>query len=424
MFFKGYLLMQYRFLFADKKFLNREKRERRAGNLWRCCLALVVILCSLLLTGCACPKCACPPTVVDETAITVGGSAESPVAQGIPTEPFWPLAPPGAARQSQNVSHGAIMTFEKTVHDFGQVGPRSKNVCEFRFKNTGTNTLTVQRRIGSTCGCTATMLTQTDYAPGEEGAIQVTYTASSIPTTARKTLTVHSNDPKNPQVRLTIAAKIATQIAYEPKQLDLLLKDNAATCPPITLRSLDGTAFSVAGVLCTGNSMSAEIDSSVRATEFTIQPTVDVEKLQKLPTGYIALSLTHPECKLVTIRYKTRSGFQFVPALPMFFNAEPNIPTQKVVHLSNDYGEDFEIASFSSERNLVDVSKMTKLAPDGKGQIRYRLMVSMTPPMRTGEEKIFTDTLSIHLTNGQTLELDCRGIYTIPQAAAGPYPPP
>ena len=140
MFFKGYLLMQYRFLFADKKFLNRQKRERRAGNLWRCCLALVVILCSLLLTGCACPKCACPTKVVDETATTAGSSAESPVAQGTPTEPFWPFGPPGATTEAQDLDSGAIITFEKTVHDFGQVSPGSKNVCEFKFKNTGTGT--------------------------------------------------------------------------------------------------------------------------------------------------------------------------------------------------------------------------------------------------------------------------------------------
>ena len=411
--------MQDRLPPAGERPANRQRRERRGGSVRARRLALVVILCHLLLAGCAGPA-----KVADEPAAMAGGSADSPIAQGAP--PGLPMPPVGTGGRTdaQSVSRGPTITFEKTAHNYGQVGPRSHNVCEFRFKNTGTGTLTVRRKIDSTCGCAATTLAKTDYGPGEEGMIRVTYTASGMPTTTRKILVVHSNDKQNPQVRLTITAKIVTQVAYEPKQLDLLLKDNAATCPPITLRSLDGTAFSVAGMLCTGNSMSADFDRSVRATEFTIQPTVDVEKLQRLPAGYIALSLTHPDCKLVTIRYKTRSGFQFVPALPMFFNAEPNIPVQKIVHLSNDFGEDFEIVSFSSERNLVDVLEKTKLAPDGKGQIRYRLMVSMTPPMRTGEEKIFTDTLWVHLTNGQTLKLDCRGIYATTQAAAGSYPPP
>jgi len=361
---------------------------------------------------------------VDETTATPGSSVKSPVAQGIPTEPFWPLAPPKATTEVRESGAGPVMTFEKTVHDFGQVNPESKNVCEFRFKNTGTDTLSLNRKIISTCGCAAPVLAKTEYAPGEEGVIHVTYTANRLPMKDRKILTVQGNDPQKPQVKLTIVAEIVSRVAYEPKQLDLLLKDNIATCPPITLRSLDGIPFSVTEMLCTGNSITTELDPSVQATEFTIQPKLDMEKLQQLPIGYFTLTLTHPACKQVTIRYKTRSGFQFVPAFPMFFNAEPNRPVQKVVHLSNDTGEDFEIASFSSERNLVEVLEKTKVTPNGMKGARYRLKLSVTPPIRTREEKIFTDTLSVHLTNGQTLKLNCRGIYATTQAAAGPFPPP
>jgi hypothetical protein len=372
-----------------------------------------------------CPtKCTCPDTVVDETADTSGSSGKSNVANGTPTEPFWPLAPPEATTEVRGSGSGPVITFEKIIHDFGQVSPKSKNVCEFRFKNNGTDTLSLNRKIISTCGCTAPVLTKTEYAPGEEGIVHVTYTANSIPMKEIKTLTVQGNDPQKPQIKLTIVAEIVSRVAYEPKQLDLLLKDNIATCPPVTLRSLDGIPFSVTEMLCTGNSITTEFDPSIQATEFTIHPKLDLEKLQKLPTGYFTLTLTHPECKQVTIRYKTRSGFQFVPAFPMFFNAEPNIPVQKVVHLSNDTGEDFEIASFSSERNLVEVLEQTKVALNGMKGARYRLKLSVTPPIRTSDEKIFTDTLLVHLTNSQTLKLDCRGIYKIPQAVAGPYPTP
>ena len=210
---------------------------------------------------------------------------------------------------------------------------------------------------------------------------------------------------------------------FEPKKLELSVKGKTATCPPITLRSLDGNVFSVTRMLCTGNCMTADFDPSVQATEFTIQPRLVVEKLQRVPKGYLTLTLAHPKCKQVTIRYETRSAFQFVPTLPMFFNAEPNVPIQKVVHLSNDNGEDFEIASFSSERNLVDVLEKTKVPSGARQGVGYRLRVSITPPIRTGKEKIFTDTLSIRLTNGQTLKLDCRGIYATSQATTQ-YPRP
>lgn len=416
-------MQEDRFPIAGKKPTNRQRRGRRQGSFCRCRLALLVILCHLLLAGCAGrAEVAEQPTKAPPMGHVpmAGSSVDTPVAQKRLSEVPMPPVAPGARAEVQRASQGPTITFDKTVHDYGQVSPGSRNVCEFRFKNTGTGTLTVGQKIVSTCGCTAPMLAKTDYVPGEEGVIKVTYSASTLATTEKKYMTVHSNDKENPQVKLTITAKIIPRVAFEPKLLDLLLKDNTATCPPITLRSLDGTTFSVTRMLCTGNCITAELDPSVRATEFTIQPTPDVEKLQRLPAGYLALTLTHPECKQVTIRYKTRSGFQFVPALPMFFNAEPNMPVQKVVHLSNDYGEDFEIASFSSERNLVEVLEKTKVSSDGGKGVRYRLTVSIMPPIRTAQEKIFTDALSVHLTNGQTLKLDCRGIYATTQAAT-PY---
>ena len=399
--------MQHRILFASNKPKNYQRRGRRPSNVCGCCITLMmVILCHLLLAGCAGPA-----KVANKSA-----------TQTTPDEPSGPLVPSGTARQSQNVSHGPIMTFEKTVHDFGQVGPRSKNVCEFRFKNTGMDTLRVERRIQSTCGCAAPLLTKNEYAPGEEGAIQVTYTAAGIPVTAQKDLTVHSNDKENPQVRLRIIAKVASQVACEPRQLNLRLKD-AATCP-ITLRSLDGTPFSVTGMLCTGDGITADLDPSIQATEFTIQPMLDVEKLQRLPEGFLKLTLTHPECKEVRIRYQIWSGFQFFPASLMLYNVEPNRPVQRIVQLSNIDGEDFEIESISSDQNFVDVLEKTKIAPRGKEGARYRIKVSVKPPVNGKQKGFFTDTLFVRLTDGQTQKLDCHGFYNIPQAAAGPYPPP
>jgi len=402
---------------TGKELANQKRQGRCLDKLCRRCLTLMVILC-YLLAGCESPTKVANQSAINNEQIQMPRDrsfVDLPVAQTAISEV--PKAHVGLG--------GPSITFDKMVHDYGQVSPRSKNVCEFRFKNTGTGTLTVDRKIGSTCGCAATTLAKTDYMPGEEGVIKVTYSASTLPITVKKYMIVHSNDKENPQVKLAITAKITPRVACEPKQLDLLLNNNSELCPPIKLKSLDGTPFSVTGILCTGNSITADFDPSVQATEFTIRPMLDIEKLQILPTGNLALMLTHPECKKVTIRYKALPKFQFVPALPMFFNVEPNIPFQKVVHLLSNYAEDFEIASFSSERNLVDVLEKTKLPPDGRGGARYHLKVSIKPPIRVGQKRFFTDTLLVHLTNGQTLKLNCRGIYAATQAAAaGPYPPP
>ena len=348
----------------------------------------------------------------------------SPVAQRRPTKPLSPPGPSVATRGVSRANGGPTITFEKTAHDYGEVAPQSSHVCEFRFKNTGTAVLRVEPKIVSTCGCTVPILAKTEYAPGEEGGIKVTYSAENRATKTTRYMTVRSNDRDHPQVKLTILANVVPRVACEPEQLDLSIKDDAALCPPIRLRSLDGTPFSVTGMFCSGNCLTAKLDPSAQAAAFTLQPTPDVEKLQKVPTGSLMLTLTHPECKQVTIGYKLRSGFQFVPVLPMFFDAKPNVPIQKTVYLSSNEGKDFEIASFSSERNLVDVVEKAKIAPTGGEGARYRLQVSITPPIRTtGAERLFTATLLVHLTTGQTLKLDCRGFYATERSGAY-FPPP
>ena len=427
--------MQHQLASAGPKSVRRDRQARG--------LAWVVVLCLLLLIGCAGPEKVAdqqsdappaapissapdeqtPPPVETEPPAMAASPVDAPVVPVAPPEVPEPPVAPAAETDVQPASHGPMITFANTVHDFGQVNPRSRSVCEFKFKNTGTETLTLARKIDSTCGCTTPVLAKTDYAPGEEGVIKVTYAASSIAATARKYMTVHSNDPEHPTVKLTITAKITPRVASEPKQLNLTLRDNAKSCPPITLRSLDGAAFSVTHVVCTGNAITAEFDPAAEATEFTIQPTLDMEKLPNHLTGYLVFVLTHPECKEVRIRYQMRSGFQFTPASLVVFNAKPSLPVQRDVWLSNNYGEDFEIAALSSERNIVEVTETKKVAAQNGEGTRYHLRVSITPPAGKGKNGIFTDTLSVRLGKGPTLKLLCRGFYAAPRAATQ-YPPP
>ena len=45
------------------------------------------------------------------------------------------------------------ISFEKTVHDFGKIAAGTKNICEFKFTNSGTDVLKIGK-IKATCDCT------------------------------------------------------------------------------------------------------------------------------------------------------------------------------------------------------------------------------------------------------------------------------
>ncbi|MHC4286547.1 MAG: DUF1573 domain-containing protein [Planctomycetota bacterium] len=183
-----------------------------------------------------------------------------------------------------SVADGPRITFEKLTHDFGEISPGTKNPCEFKFTNTG-NALLKIGKIKCSCGCTVPTLAKKDYAPGESGILKVVYNASRSPSTIRKSCSIPSNDKKTPTVVLTITAKIARKVEYEPQRLSLLVKGENAGCPEITLRSLDKQPFAIKNFKSTGNSITADYDTLVKATKFVLKPKIDIEKVQKGPPG-------------------------------------------------------------------------------------------------------------------------------------------
>ena len=350
-----------------------------------CRHAPAIILCLFLFSGCT-----TPPKAADRSV------------------PLVSIAPPGRMETSATGGE-SIMAFEKTTHDFGEIGPQGKHTCEFRFKNTGTGALKLRERIDSTCGCTVPVLSKTDYAPGEEGVIQVTYVAGGSAGSTAKTVTVYSNDKSNGgKVNLTIKATVVERVAYEPRELHLRLKGQDAGCPPIALRSLDHRSFSVARITSNGGSITADCDPSIQATEFTFRPTLDAEQLRKYPTGSLLLTLTHPECEEVRIGYQILPEFEFSPPSITLLNAEPNRPVLRDVWLSNNYGQEFEVMSCASTGNLVEVVEKEKVLAEDKKSFRYRLRLSIKPPALSGTQRAFGDTLAIHLVNGNTLQLPCH----------------
>ena len=95
------------------------------------------------------------------------------------------------------------VSFENEVYNFGQLDVNETAQCEFTFRNIGDGVLRIER-INEKCGCMAVSLSRREYEPGEQGLIQVTYRAQRQPGFVSQNLSVYTNDPANPIVRLVI----------------------------------------------------------------------------------------------------------------------------------------------------------------------------------------------------------------------------
>ncbi len=311
----------------------------------------------------------------------------------------WAAMNPRAAKAVPRI------TFEKVTHNFGDVGPGTNHLCEFRFTNSGDGVLKIGQ-VSKTCGCTPFLLDKTEYAPGESGTLKVRYYAEAPYGSTTKQLFVSSNDRQNPKVALTIKARLIAKVNYEPKTLRLSLKHQNAACPQITLTSIDNQPFSIRHFRSTANCITADYNPSAKATKFVLQPKVDMAKLEGTLNGRIEIGLTHPECKTVSISLNTLPRFRVAPRPIVIREAQAKRSIVKKIRIQNNYNDDFELESVSSKNGTVKVLSNTRLK-DG-----YELNLSITPPATVNRTGVFTDVIFVKLKGGRSLEIPCSGFYS------------
>jgi len=336
-----------------------------------------------------------------------------PDKSNLPTQQATPAIAPAEAEVVEPVvdSKAPKIKFEKIVHNFGKVGPGTRHSCNFNFKNTGDGILRIGK-IKSTCGCTVPKLKKKEYQPGETGTIKVRYSAEKQPGKVIRKLYVSSNDKKNSNVMLMIKAKVELKIDCQPKKLKLLLQEENAGSPEITIKSLDGRSFAIKRVKSTAGCITIDFDPNEQAKEFVLEPKVDVEKLKKSLRGNITIYLTHPQTDQVTIFYEALPRFKVEPTVLSILNAAPNKPTKREMWVLSNYDKGFEIESVSSKKGYIKLLSQEMVLNKQGVATRCKLELEITPPPDEGKRRVFSDVLWINIKDSEKLEINCRGFYS------------
>jgi hypothetical protein len=101
-----------------------------------------------------------------------------------------------------------VISFAKTVHDYGTIYQNADGTCQFEFTNTGKEPL-ILSRPKSSCGCTVPTWPKQPILPGKSENIKVTYSTKRIGP-INKTVTIYSNASNSPVV-LRIKGKVLKQ---------------------------------------------------------------------------------------------------------------------------------------------------------------------------------------------------------------------
>lgn len=293
--------------------------------------------------------------------------------------------------------------FAKTAHNFGNMDPGSNNICEYEFTNVGEALLKIIK-VKPDCGCTQFTLEKKEYAPGESGVLKFKYHAISRAGSVSRRIVVTTNDPIEPDITLTIKGKVVELVGYEPKKLNLLLK-NDDTLYKVTLTSLDGRPFSIKGVKSSVNSITADFDPAVEATKFVLELKVDRTKLQRVSSGIVEFALSHPAAKSITVPFSALTRFKINPPTIILFDSVTGKPViRNGVTILNNYKEDFEIESVKSKTGITKVVKREKI------RYGHRFSLQIVPPDSGGKQR-FSDDILFQVKDGELLTIRCQGFY-------------
>lgn len=107
---------------------------------------------------------------------------------------------------------GAVVKFDKLVHDYGTIYQNDDGTCEFRFSNTGDEPL-VLTSVRSSCGCTVPKWPKDPILPGQSANIGVSYDTKRLGNISKQ-ITVVSNASES-----TIILSIKGTVIAKPSEL-------------------------------------------------------------------------------------------------------------------------------------------------------------------------------------------------------------
>jgi len=108
------------------------------------------------------------------------------------------------------LANAAVARFNVLEYDFGNMKQGDKKEYTFNLTNDGKSDLQI-RNVRSSCGCTAVAPSKKVVAPGETVPIKVTFDSRGKRGRQSKSITVITNDPKNPTSTLRISSNIETE---------------------------------------------------------------------------------------------------------------------------------------------------------------------------------------------------------------------
>ncbi len=146
-------------------------------------------------------------------------------------------------------------------HDFGEMEAGSEQTHTFTITNEGDADLVIQD-VKTSCGCTVATPDDKTIEPGESTELPATLKVPQRSGPTRKTITISSNDPERPMLKLSVGGTTIVKVEVQPRVIAFqqLEQDEQATQTAAIWTDREDVTFDITG-------------ASVDSEHFTIETT-------------------------------------------------------------------------------------------------------------------------------------------------------
>ena len=124
----------------------------------------------------------------------------------------------GCFAQQPDVAHAPKIICTEPVFNFGEMDSSKDVVHTFVLKNEGDLSLEI-RNVRPSCGCTVANISQNTIPPGGQAEVTTRLSLRGRHGEQHKTISVESNDPKQPTLVLSLEGTAVEEMRVQPNQL-------------------------------------------------------------------------------------------------------------------------------------------------------------------------------------------------------------
>ncbi|HIE11306.1 MAG TPA: DUF1573 domain-containing protein, partial [Kiritimatiellae bacterium] len=179
----------------------------------------------------------------------------------------WPFLIPllfaGGLLNGAEPQRAARIVCDEPVYDFGERDNREVVEHTFTIRNEGEATLEI-RRVRSSCGCTVVQSSSQSIPPGGSAQITARFNLRGRRGPQHKTITVESNDPRQPRLLLHLQGTALQEMNVSPDRFFFGRTSGSRPVPRTVTISSRTITFHITNITC--SSALVDIETSVVET--------------------------------------------------------------------------------------------------------------------------------------------------------------